>query len=52
MAAAKASGRITGNGKKFWYVNNDQYRLEREHGISISADWASCYSESNKVPTF
>lgn len=49
MAAAKASGRITGNGKKFWYVNNDQYRLEREHGISISADWASCYSESNKI---
>ncbi len=49
MTAAKAAGRIKGNGRKFWYVNNDQYRYEYAHGGKLSADWAACYSEADKI---
>ncbi|MDE6550703.1 MAG: discoidin domain-containing protein [Clostridia bacterium] len=49
IADAKSRGEITGNGKKYWYVNNDQYRYTKLHGGTITSDWASCYNSSQVV---
>ncbi|MCM1289758.1 MAG: M60 family metallopeptidase [Corallococcus sp.] len=49
MDSAKAEGRITADGKKFWYVNNDQYRYAKLNGGTLSDSWAACYDSSQTV---
>lgn len=50
LAAAKADGKVVGGeNKKFWYVDNNQYRYTKIHGGTIDASWASCYNSSQTV---
>ncbi|MCM1195344.1 MAG: M60 family metallopeptidase, partial [Firmicutes bacterium] len=49
MAAAKKAGRIKDTDKKYWYVNNGQYRAIRAHDGTLDTSWGSCYSTSQKI---
>lgn len=49
IAELITKGVITAEGKKFWYVNNAQYKLERDHGEKLEASWAACYNEGETV---
>lgn len=50
LSAAISEGKITGESKKYWYVNNEQYRQIKLHGNGpATEDWAKCYSENQIV---
>lgn len=48
MEKAKAAGRIQGDGKKYWYLDESQCRAIKQHGEKLG-DWASCYDSSDIV---
>lgn len=48
MQKAIAAGRIRGTGKKYWYVDINQYRYLAQHDERLG-EWASCYSGSDVV---
>lgn len=49
MDAAKKAGRIKDTDKKYWYVNNGQYRAIRAHDETLDESWGSCYDASQTV---